>query len=59
MFKLMPMQTSAFLVFPAKAGTHFGSKHRPEPVLGLRSARTRGPVWRDAWRRFAALLIRL
>jgi hypothetical protein len=33
-----------FLVFPAKAGIYWPYRHRPEPVLGPREARTRGPV---------------
>jgi len=37
------MQLPSFFVFP-KAGTHGSDRHRPEPVLGPRDARTRGPV---------------
>jgi hypothetical protein len=37
-----------FPVVPAQAGTHGYPGYRPKPVLGLRGARTRGPVLPDA-----------
>jgi hypothetical protein len=33
-----------FRVIPTKVGIYFCHRYRPEPVLGPRAARTRGPI---------------